>query len=92
MRRKAIDDILAHPEWSLADSVRYVRTSLRLTVLEYARLTKVSARTILDLEAGRTLGTVQTLERLLGVVGLRLGVQRIISHEAGAVFTPTPVE
>jgi len=62
------------------------------TRYQYVCEYKCGWHAILDLEAGRTLGTVQTLERLLGVVGLRLGVQRIISHEAGAVFTPTPVE
>ncbi len=77
LRRQAIEDVLAHPEWPLNESVRHMRTTLRLTVPEFARLAKVSARTIQDMEAGRSAGTVQTLERLLGVLGLRLGVQRV---------------
>ncbi|MBA3056922.1 MAG: transcriptional regulator [Gammaproteobacteria bacterium] len=76
LRRQAIEDVLAHPEWTVAESVRYIRTTLRLTVPEFARLAGVSVRTLLDIEAARSTGTVQTLERLLGVVGLRLGVQR----------------
>lgn len=75
MRRQAIQDVAAHPEWSLSETIHHIRTSLRLTVPEFAQLTKVSARTIKDLEAGRTSGTVQTVESLLAVVGLRLGVQ-----------------
>lgn len=76
LRRQAIEEVLQHPEWDLARTVRHIRTSLRLTVPEFSRLTGVSARTILDVEARRTAGTVQTMQRLLGVVGLRLGVQR----------------
>jgi len=75
LRRQAIQDVAAHPEWSLSETIHHIRTSLRLTVPEFAQLTKVSARTIKDLEAGRTSGTVQTVESLLAVVGLRLGVQ-----------------
>jgi transcriptional regulator with XRE-family HTH domain len=81
LRRKAIEEVLQHSEWTLPETVRHIRTSLRLTVPEFARLTKVSIRTILNVEAGTTAGTVQTFERLLGVVGLRLGVQRVVKTE-----------
>lgn len=90
LRRKAIEEVLQHPEWTLAATVRHIRTTLRLTVPEFARLTKVSSRTILDVEAGRTAGTVLTLERLLGIVGLRLGVQRLAKPESITASETTP--
>ena len=80
-RSQAIAEVLAHPEWPLPDAVRHIRKAMRLTVPEFSRLTGVSGRTILDIEAGRTQGTVQSLNKLLGVVGLRLGVQRIAQGE-----------
>jgi predicted transcriptional regulator len=76
-RRIAIEEALANPQWSLAEVVRHIRTSLRLTVPELARVAKVSPKTILNLEAGRTPGTVQTFNQILAAVGLQLGVQRI---------------
>jgi len=76
LRKQAIDDVLAHPEWPLTQAVRHIRVTLRLTAPELARLAKVSARTLQDIEAGRSPGTVQTLDRLLGVLGLQLGVRQ----------------
>ena len=76
LRRQAVDDVLSKPERTLAEHIRGIRTTLRLTVPEYAGLAKVSVRTLRDIEAGTSQGTVQTVENLLGVLGLRLGVQR----------------
>ena len=82
LRRRAIEEVLAHPEWQLAQALRHIRTTLRLTVPELASLAKVSTRTLQDIEAGRSAGTVQTLNSVLGVLGLRLGVQRIYAARA----------
>ena len=76
-RRHAIEEVLAHPEWSLAESVRHLKTGLRLTSAELARVAGISQKTLLDIEQGRSPGTVQTLNRILGVVGLKLGVVRM---------------
>ncbi|WP_028999884.1 helix-turn-helix domain-containing protein [Azohydromonas australica] len=76
LRRQAVEDVLAHPEWSLRESVRHLKKTLRLTSAELARLAGVSMRTLQDIEQGRSEGTVQTLNRILGVLGLRLGVVR----------------
>ncbi|MCZ8092288.1 MAG: helix-turn-helix domain-containing protein, partial [Acidovorax sp.] len=75
-RRQAIEDVLAHPEWTLAEAVRHIQSGLRLTSAELARVAGVSQKTLLDIEQGRSPGTVQTLNRILGVVGLKLGVVR----------------
>ena len=76
VRRQAIEDVLAHPEWAPADAIRHLKTTMRLTSVELARLAKVSPRKVQDIEQGRSEGTVQTMNRLLGVVGLKLGVVR----------------
>jgi len=79
VRRQAIEDVLAHPEWTPADAIRHLKATMRLTSVELARLAKVSPRTVQDIEQGRSEGTVQTMNRLLGVVGLKLGVVRRVS-------------
>ncbi len=76
LRRKAVEDVLAHPEWSLAQSVRHLKTTMRLTTAELAKLSGLGFRTLQDIEGERSEGTVQTLNRILGVVGLKLGVVR----------------
>lgn len=76
MRRQAVEDVLAHPEWSLRDAVRHLKKTLRLTSAEMARLAGLSTRTLQDIEQGRSDGTVQTMNRILGVLDLKLGVVR----------------
>jgi DNA-binding XRE family transcriptional regulator len=73
-RRQAVADVLEHPEWSLAQAVGHIRKTLRLTHAELAALSGVSFRTLQEIEAERSDGTVQTLNKILGVLGLRLGV------------------
>ncbi|KVE84648.1 XRE family transcriptional regulator [Burkholderia cepacia] len=76
LRRQAIEDVLAHPEWSLRESVRHLKKSMRLTSAEMAKLAGVSTKTIQDIEQGRSDGTVQTMNRIFGMLGLKLGVVR----------------
>ena len=74
LRKQAIDDVLEHPEWTLQQSVRHLKRSMRLTSTELAKMAGINARTLLDIEQGRSTGTVQTLNAILGVLGLKLGV------------------
>ncbi|KAG8154718.1 helix-turn-helix domain-containing protein [Burkholderia catarinensis] len=76
LRREAIEDVLAHPEWSLRESVRHLKKTMRLTSTEMAKLAGVSTKTIQDIEQGRSDGTVQTMNRIFGMLGLKLGVVR----------------
>ncbi|WP_175973869.1 helix-turn-helix domain-containing protein [Burkholderia sp. BCC1047] len=76
LRRQAIEDVLAHPEWSLRESVRHLKKTMRLTSAEMAKLAGVSTKTIQDIEQGRSDGTVQTMSRIFGMLGLKLGVVR----------------
>lgn len=74
LRKQAIDDVLAHPEWTLQQSVRHLKRTMRLTSAELAKMAGINPKTLLDIEQGRSLGTVQTLNKVLGVLGLKLGV------------------
>lgn len=77
LRRQAVEDVLAHPEWPLAQAVRHLKKGMRLTTAEMARLSGVSYRTLQDIEQERSEGTVQTMNRVFGMLGLKLGVVRI---------------
>jgi XRE family transcriptional regulator, regulator of sulfur utilization len=76
-RMALIAQIEASPGMPLAEAVRMVRTRLRLTQAEFAKLTKVAARTLMDIEAERANPSMATANKLLSPMGLRLGVVRI---------------
>ena len=84
MRKEAVEALHAHPEWSLLDAIRHLKKPLRLTTTELAKLAGIAMRTLQDIEQGRSQGTVQTMNRVFGVVGLRLGVVR------GSAGVPLP--
>ena len=75
-RRQAIEDVLAHPEWSLPQAISHLKKSMRITTAEFAKLAGVSFRTLQDIEGGRSAGSVQTMNRVFAVLGLKLGVVR----------------
>lgn len=79
LRKQAVDEVLAHPEWSLAESVRHLKKTMRLTTAEMAKLSGVGFRTMQDIEQERSEGSVQTLNRILATLGLKLSVARIAS-------------
>jgi len=74
IRREVVEDILNNPQWSLLQVIKHLKTCLRLTTAELAKVAGISARTLQDIEQGRSQGTVQTMNKILGVMGLRLGV------------------
>lgn len=66
-------ELAASPELPVHEVVKKIRTTLRLTIAEYARLCGVSARTLADIERGDTSPTLVTAEKLLKPMGLRVG-------------------
>ena len=80
LRKKAINDVLANPQWSLAQAVRHLKKTMHLTTAELAKLAGISFRTLQDIEREKSEGTVQTMNRVFGVLGLKLGVVRV-SHD-----------
>jgi len=53
--------------------IRKIRTTLRLTIAEYAKLCGVSARTLQDIERGESSPTLATADKLLKPVGMSVG-------------------
>jgi DNA-binding transcriptional regulator YiaG len=76
LRRQAVEDVLAHPEWSLPEAIRHLKKTMRLTTAELAAMAGVGMRTLQDVEQEASPGTVQTMNKVLGVLGLKLGVVR----------------
>lgn len=74
IRQEVMDEVLAHPEWPLPEVIRFIKKGLRLTTEDLAKLSGVSFRAVQNIERGASPGTVQSLNRILGVLGLRLGV------------------
>lgn len=74
MREKAYADVLANPQWSLRESILHIKKVMRLTTADIAKLAKLGYRTVQDIECGASLGTVKTMNQILGIIGLRLGV------------------
>jgi DNA-binding transcriptional regulator YiaG len=83
LRRRAVEDVLAHPEWTLAQSVRHLRKTMRLTTRELAQLSGLSFRTVQNIEREVSYGTVGSMNGLLGLMGLKLGVTRRESESNG---------
>lgn len=69
-----LESIKQQPGMPLDQVVRQLRTGLRLTVPEYARLAGVAPRTIHAVEAGKANPSLQTANQLLQPFGLKLGV------------------
>lgn len=72
-RRALLDELAAHPTLPVPAVVRKIRTTLRLTIAEYAKLCGVSARTLQDIERGESSPTLATADKLLKPVGMSVG-------------------
>lgn len=81
LRRQAIEDVLAHPEWTLPQAVRHLKKTMRLTTAEMAKIAGVGYRTLQDIEQERSDGSVQTMNRIFGILGLKLGVVSIVNTD-----------
>ncbi len=77
LRQEVMEAVLAHPEWPLPETIRFIKKQLRLTTEDLAKLSGVSTRAVQNIERGVSPGTVQSLNRILGVLGLRLGVVNV---------------
>jgi DNA-binding XRE family transcriptional regulator len=84
LRRRAVEDVLAHSEWTLAQAVRHLKKTMRLTTAEMAKLSGLAYRTMQDIEQERSDGSVQTMNRIFGMLGLKLSVARISRESAPA--------
>jgi DNA-binding XRE family transcriptional regulator len=80
--RQALENVLAHPEWSLPHAIRHLKKTMRLTTAEMAKLSGVAYRTMQDIEQEHSEGSVQTMNRIFGMLGLKLSVARIRRDES----------
>lgn len=72
-RRALFDELAADPTLPVPAVVRKIRTTLRLTIAEYAKVCGVSARTLQDIERGESSPTLATADKLLKPVGMCVG-------------------
>lgn len=86
LRQQAIDEVLAHPDWTLLEAIRHLKKVTRMATSEMAELAGVGYRTLQDIEHGRSEGTVQTMSRVFGAFGLKLSVAR------SAAEPPAPLD
>lgn len=54
MRKQAFEDVLAHPDGSLAQSVRKLKKTMRLTTTQMAKFSGVSYQTVQGIEQDRS--------------------------------------
>jgi transcriptional regulator with XRE-family HTH domain len=80
LRRQAVEAVLANPQWSLAEAIRHLRASMRITATELARLSGLSLRALQDIEREHSEGSVKTMNRIFAVLGLKLGVARVATN------------
>lgn len=69
-RRSLTAELAADPGMPIPVVVRKIRTALRLTIVEYAKLCGVSARTLQDIERDESSPTLATAEKLLRPMGM----------------------
>lgn len=72
-RRALADELAADPGLPIPAVIRKIRTALRFTIAEYAKLCGVSARTLQDIEREESSPTLITAEKLLRPMGMGVG-------------------
>lgn len=90
LRKQAVEDVLSHPQWSLPQAVRHLKKTMRLTTAEMAKLSGIAFRTMQDIEQERSDGSVQTMNRIFGMLGLKLSVARIAPLQTGIADADLP--
>ena len=71
-RRALTEELAADPSMPIPAVIKKIRTSLRLTIAEYAKLCGVSARTLQDIEREVSSPSLATVEKLLRPMGMVL--------------------
>ena len=72
-RRVLSEELAADPGMPIPAVIRKIRSSLRLTIAEYAKVCGVSARTLQDIEREVASPTLATVEKLLRPMGMAPG-------------------
>ncbi len=69
-RRALTEELAADPGMPIPVVIKKIRTSLRFTIAEYAKLCGVSARTLQDIEREVSSPSIATVEKLLRPMGM----------------------
>ena len=72
-RKKLSEEMALNPHLPVPVAIRKIRTALRLTKVEYAKLCGVSESTLSKLERDDTSPTLATVNKLLKPVGMVVG-------------------
>lgn len=72
-RKKLSEELALHPYLPVPVVIRKIRTTLRLTTVEYAKLCGVSEGTLSKLERNETSPTLATVNKLLKPIGMGVG-------------------
>jgi XRE family transcriptional regulator, regulator of sulfur utilization len=73
-RRRLLQEIADHPARPIPEVIRQIRMTLRLTIVDYARLCGISARALQDIERKQASPTLATVDKLLKPMSLKLAV------------------
>lgn len=71
------ETIKAHPDWTIAQVVAHIRAELQLTLHEMSRFSKVSTKTLQNIEDGIGNPTLVTLDKILNRFGMKMAVTLI---------------
>lgn len=73
-----VDKLLSDDEISLGEAVKIIRVELfQMTQTRYAKLLKISEKTLRDIEKGNTDPRLSVLSKLLKAGGLRLSARQM---------------
>ena len=72
-RKKLSEELALNPHLPIPTVIRKIRTALRLTTVEYAKLCGVSEGTLSKLERDETSPTLATVNKLLKPIGMGVG-------------------
>lgn len=75
-RQQVLDIIEQHPEWEIHQVAKFLRTELRLTLQEMAKITKIAPQTLQKLEQEDGNPTLQSILKLFNAFGLTVSVKR----------------
>lgn len=75
-RQQVLEMIEQYPEWEIHQVAKYLRTELRLTLREMAKITKIAPQTLQKLEQEDGNPTLQSILKLLHAFNLSLVVKQ----------------
>lgn len=76
-RQQMISTIMQNPDWSISQVCRFIRTELRLTLPEMAKICKMAPQTLQKIEQDHANPTLKTIDKILKPFGFKMQIVRI---------------